>query len=330
MSKLQADLIPGAALDPERWDDFIRQSPQGCLYHLHAYATLVEPGWQAIVVQQGDAWQAVFPYKPKQKWGVSTVLQPLFAQYWGLCFAPPQPGELREYLALKRRAADAVLKVLGEPDLLVMNFSPEFDYGLPFHWAGCELRTRYTYRLDLRPPEEVLFHQLAQPLRRQIRKTQRAELSLSLSAGAESLEALCGLNRKRGRDLFGGQLQAAHLLGPLARLLAEKGWGELLEVRGPGGELYAAGLFGHYLHKTFYLQGSFHPDFADSGAMSRLMWEGIRMARQRGDTCFDFEGSMIESIEDFFRKFGAFPVPYLQIHRNRLPLWVKWIRGFTS
>lgn len=68
--------------------------------------------------------------------------------------------------------------------------------------------------------------------------------------------------------------------------------------------------------------------------MSFLTWEAIKFSSGVTKT-FDFEGSMIESVERFFRAFGAKQKPYFQVSKiNSLPYkiyldarsWVRMIR----
>ena len=58
--------------------------------------------------------------------------------------------------------------------------------------------------------------------------------------------------------------------------------------------------------------GGGDPEFRNSGAASLLIWEGIKFAHNHSEI-FDFEGSMIESIERFFRGFGAVPRVYYNV-----------------
>jgi hypothetical protein len=67
--------------------------------------------------------------------------------------------------------------------------------------------------------------------------------------------------------------------------------------------------------------------------MSLLLWEAIKHARTVTRT-FDFEGSMIEPIERFFRAFGGTLTSYLHVsggrtRRGRLTLLAQeaWSRG---
>ena len=62
--------------------------------------------------------------------------------------------------------------------------------------------------------------------------------------------------------------------------------------------------------------GGGDPEFRNSGATSLLMWNAIQFASTVSQI-FDFEGSMIESVERFFRGFGAVQTPYFSISHIR-------------
>jgi hypothetical protein len=54
------------------------------------------------------------------------------------------------------------------------------------------------------------------------------------------------------------------------------------------------------------------PELRSSGALSLLIWEAIQLAAKEKLT-FDFEGSSIRQIEQFFRGFGGRRVSYFRI-----------------
>ncbi|MEO1451063.1 MAG: hypothetical protein AAFV07_16150, partial [Bacteroidota bacterium] len=87
MGGLSVHMHAGTDLDPAQWDAFIRQSPQGGLYLLHGYASRIEPGWSAIIVEEKNQWVAVMPFLLRKRWGIRNVPQPFMAQYWGICLA---------------------------------------------------------------------------------------------------------------------------------------------------------------------------------------------------------------------------------------------------
>ena len=70
---------------------------------------------------------------------------------------------------------------------------------------------------------------------------------------------------------------------------------------------------------VYYLMGGIDPSKKDLGAMDAIQFESIKFALQSGRR-FDFEGSMIESIEKYFRSFGAIQRPYFSISKTNSKL----------
>ena len=66
---------------------------------------------------------------------------------------------------------------------------------------------------------------------------------------------------------------------------------------------------------AYYNIGCSHPDHTTTGAMSLLMWTAIQHAGLV-TKAFNFEGSMIASVERFFRGFGGIQTPYFQVSRT--------------
>jgi hypothetical protein len=66
---------------------------------------------------------------------------------------------------------------------------------------------------------------------------------------------------------------------------------------------------------AYYLMGGGDPELRSSGATSLCMWEAIKFVSTKTKS-FDFEGSMIERVERFFRAFGAIQTPYFSITKT--------------
>ena len=67
-------------------------------------------------------------------------------------------------------------------------------------------------------------------------------------------------------------------------------------------------------NRAYYLIGGGDPDFRNSGAATLCIWEAIKFS-STVTKAFDFEGSMVENIERFFRGFGGHLKPYHRIYR---------------
>jgi hypothetical protein len=67
----------------------------------------------------------------------------------------------------------------------------------------------------------------------------------------------------------------------------------------------------------YYIAGGSDARFYGSGAMSRLMWETILYSQQQGRTHFDFEGSMVAGVDQFFKNYNPHEIKYLTMNISK-------------
>jgi hypothetical protein len=91
--------------------------------------------------------------------------------------------------------------------------------------------------------------------------------------------------------------------------------GTTLFARDDAGRVRAAVWVVWDSHAAHYLLVGADPNLRTSGASSLLLWEAIMRARAVTDA-FDFHGSMLQSVERFFRAFGGRQTPYLNVTRT--------------
>lgn len=320
---MQAELKSQDRIIRDEWDALIRRSPQGNFFAATYYMDVVAPGWMGIEVFDNNRLVAVMPLNPKRKYGMAYSLQPPFVQHWGVFFDDVTFEKSYTEYRWKRKVLEVIIAALPDKvKLFGYGFAPEFDYGLPFHWMGCNLRTRYTYRLDVGRTEEEVFAGLKKKKKHLIRRAEKEfELSVAKDNGA-GLVQLIDENLASGNQIMGQEHR--NLVGKIVETLAEDG--SLVEARNSSGELVSAGYVVHFEKKSTFLLSAKKAAGGPSGAQALVLWEAIRRSIGEG-RIFDFEGSMIEGIELFFRGYGAVPKPYLFIEKNDLPLLVKWIRN---
>ena len=80
---------------------------------------------------------------------------------------------------------------------------------------------------------------------------------------------------------------------------------------------------------AYDLMGGSDPSLRTSGAMSLLMWEAIKFAGQVTRR-FDFEGSMLQPVERFFRAFGGRQVRFPRLTRGRHPQGPAGLAGLRA
>ncbi|MFK7972340.1 MAG: hypothetical protein AB8F95_18365 [Bacteroidia bacterium] len=312
---MQVHILPHTEIDARRWDDFIKASPQGSVYATYDYATSVKPDWQALIIEENGVWQAILPFVQSKKYGLRYVLQAPFCQTWGPILAPFEAKNTYTALSQQHKRLEALSKAIPTVHLTQINCHASLQYLLPFHHEGFRAEVRYTHQLTLEP-EDMLRQGLSSQTKRNLGKSHKAGHTLFTADDTELYMRLLTKNKAEGHDTMGGLKEGDVMLKKLSTLPTVS----ILEIHSPTGTGIAAGLFANWNGTRYYLAGAQDPESKDEGAMYRLLWEAMLEAERQGCTLFDFEGSMISGVARFFRQFGASPVPYFSLKKNRLPL----------
>jgi hypothetical protein len=81
--------------------------------------------------------------------------------------------------------------------------------------------------------------------------------------------------------------------------------------------------------RSYYILGGHDPKESHHSASAIAMWEAIKFTKEElGLDQFDFEGSMMQPVEQFFRKFGGKLTPYYTVSWAKPS--VKLLRVATS
>jgi hypothetical protein len=184
---------------------------------------------------------------------------------------------------------------------------------LPFYWAGLGATLLYTYRIDDLSDLDRVQHDFQDHVRRGIRKAQRM---VEVDDGLR-LEEMLRLDARTfaRRGLKPGR--RADTLRRLDAACAARGARRIFGAVDAAGRTHAA-LYVAWDERTMYaLMSARDPELQAAGANTLLYWEAIRLAAQvaRG---FDFEGSMVEPIEHYFRGFGGRQTPYFRVLKANL------------
>ena len=278
------------------------------------------PGrWSAVIVRSssGDV-VARLPYVTTTRYGFTLVAQPPLTQSLGPWLGPSE-GEYSHGLELEKTRMTELITGLPRFDRFQQSFSPRITNWLPFYWAGFAATVRYTYRLDDLTDPDAVWAGFQENVRRQIRK---AEKQVEVRDDLE-LDAFLPLNdvtfQRRGLDAP----YSPGLVRSLDDACASRNARKIFFAVDRGQRVHAAIYVVWDGRSAYYLMGGRSRELATTGATSLLMWKAIQFAA--GVTqAFDFEGSMIESIERFFRAFGARQTPYLTVSKSSALMKALW------
>jgi CelD/BcsL family acetyltransferase involved in cellulose biosynthesis len=284
--------------------------------------------WDAVVAYQGGQMVGALPFLIRRRWGLTLLTQPKLTQTLGPWVRPTQKSYPKS-LAHEKDVLGALADGLPHYHYYAQNWHCDRQNWLPFYWRGFEQTTRYTYWLQGLGNKAVLWKGMQQNVRSDIRKA-RERFQLTVRP-ARDLDEFMALNRmtfgRQGRSLP----YSRELVARIDEAAAALGARDCLVAVDPEDNCHAGAYIVRQGETAYYLMGGGDPALRNSGATSLVLWEAIR--NQPGSVgTFDFEGSMIEPIERFFRAFGAKQTPYFHISKtpSRIIKAASCIRALTQ
>lgn len=267
--------------------------------------------WDVALVGSENDVQAFMPYFKKRKLQFEIITVPPLTPYMGPWLHYPEGQKEATRLSFEKKMYEQLIAQLPKTDKFIQYFHPEVTNWLPFFWNDFEQSTRYTYIIDDLSDADVLYENLQGNIRREISKAQK---SLTVSEGNE-VKTLHNLKLKdfaiKGQELNYSEAYFNRVFEKLNAKDACKAW----IASDADGTPIASLLLVWDDDSAYYLAGATDPKNKNSGAMSLLMWTAILFASSVADK-FNFEGSMIEPVERFFRSFGAKQTPYFEIRKT--------------
>ncbi len=271
--------------------------------------------WDVALVKKRGQVIGALPYVVKKKYGFTLLTQPSLTQTLGPWIKPTQKPYPKR-LAYEKDVLGELADLLPAYDYYGQNWQCDQLNWLPFYWRGFEQTTRYTYRLPLASSEEQLWKALQQNIRGDIRKAKYRE---GVIVREGSLGEFLALNmmvfQRQGR----ASPYSSEFVSRIDAAASARNARNCLVAEGPDGKLHAGAYIVRSGNTAYYLMGGGDPELRNSGATSLVLWEAILRQPETVEV-FDFEGSMIEPIERFFRAFGAVQTPYFYVFRSNSKL----------
>ena len=316
---METKLILAKDINIAKWDELVEESKQGQIYHLFHYIdTLCSGSWQAVVLENQDKYLGAFPFFLKKKMGLRYFIHPPFCQYWGVMLRNEKVGHQKYYDESKKLLKLILEAIPVNIKYMLAYFSPYLDYPLPLEWAGWSLSPNYTYQVKLDRNLDTILASFASHTRREIKKADKNEIKVVKEKGADTAMTIFRnekphlVNSKNDQYLVNLN-KVVHTLGVDSAFSLNAMYGK---------EAVASIVYFKYKKMLIYFFGTVKATHKNSGAMSAIIWESIKMHHEVCNI-LDFDGSMIEDIERYFRGFDAEPVMYLQAEKSFLPRWIR-------
>lgn len=293
-------ILPSYKIERSKWDDCISASANGLIYCTSLYLDHMADSWSGIILNN---YEAVMPVPWRKKFGIRYCYDVPFIQQLGIISNNATPVE------------DVFINALHsfcKYGTFPLNYENKIDRSAP--------HTNFIMHLD--KSYDVIARRFTKDVTQNIRRSENMGLVYENAESEEAIEIFREHYGKRG----GITDEQFKRFGSLCNKLDEKGDLIVRKVRGPANRTLAIISLPKDIHRMYNLMNSTVPEGKATEAnfflLSRL-WKEFAGS----GSVFDFEGSDLPGVRDFYRKFGPVNQPYYKIHFNHLPwpmkIWKK-------
>ncbi len=283
-----------------------------------------------MVQDQSGEIVACWPYGIQKKYGCLVAGRPHFSLYCGPWVAPSPNESPTKQLDHYHRSLTALAAKLPAAERFFSSCCPAQDQHLALAKLGWTVKRSYSYILPTHQlTAAAIWSRMGADVRARIRKT--APPGAHIIEGHDPqlmIDFFARTAKRRGVAAFFPEAAFRRLFVACAQRQCAKYWLFTSEAGQP-----IAAVWLPYDQERAYLIGAavdttIHADLLPLG---RLIWEAVQWCvAQR--LVFDFEGSTLAGVEDFYRRFGPIQQAYNQVERfqglrgHLLALWSS-LRG---
>lgn len=257
-----------------------------------------------------------FLFKSKRS-GLTYIITPPYTPHIGLCYVNPAQSRSNS-LTFDKEVITLVRDHLNSLKAKLLTIALPFTVGdtQPFYWDKFKVVPNYTYRLGLNRTEDELFNNLTSEKRKSIKRAEKDEVKIELCKDYKIVKALIEKTFSRKDKKVSEQ----YLQKILFQFANERN--SFAFVAYKDGKPSAATFCIHYNRTSYYLFGGYDENNKHHGSGVSCMWKSILHAKKIGIETFDFEGSMLQEVEKYFREFGGEMIPYYTVNKAWLPIEV--------
>ncbi|MBX7108844.1 MAG: GNAT family N-acetyltransferase [Chitinophagales bacterium] len=280
------------------------------LFHQPFWLDAVAPGaWHAIEIMEDGKLIASAPYVMKKSLLGTELIMPKLTQFLGPNLLLPQV-DYKERLAKEMQLLEQIILQLPAHDFFLQRWHYHYQNWLPFYWKGYHQTTRYTYVLpDISQPETLRKH-FSDKVKREIHKAEK-QFTVERSSAVQPFYAMLAANFKsKAMDI---PFDAA-LLQRIYAACRKHQSGDIWLSRDAHGTVAGGIMVAWDQQSAYYIIGGKNNDFGNAGVMSHLFWQCFNDLKSTVKQ-FDFEGSMIRGVENYFRSFGALQQGFFELSK---------------
>lgn len=281
--------------------------------------------WSVILVERENGIIASFPYYLFfGRFGMKKIGMPMLTQKMGPYIKYPKGQKYEAKLAYEKSIVNDIVSQLPSVDHINVQFDTSVTNWLPWFWCGFEQTTRYSYRIPYQENFQNIVNEFSKK-NRQLYRRGNDSIKIVHDLSVSDFYKTCCKTFERQGILVPYSLE---LLSKIFFACKQRGCGMPFFAIDDDKNIHSVS-FEIWDDTTMYsLIGGGDPKLRNNGEKNLIFFNAIRLAMEK-KIDFDFEGSMIEPIENFYRAFGAIQYPYFRIYKSNSRKY-KFLRSLKN
>lgn len=288
------------------WDALVDRSPHGTVFHYSWWLNISAQRFDILAVRDRHGLLCGgIPLTRKKRTGLTLFHSPQLTPFLGPVFDVSKISDSCERLHLMRAAGELLACEMPRFDsfrCMVGALGPDLQ---GFLWAGFRAELAYTFRVPAEQSVKSVEAQITRTHLQKLAKAKRMTLYVTRNDDIEAFAKLCKIGSVHGKK----QLYPEELPIRLWSAALKREKGDFYIARTGDGEPIATLLTVHDAKTTYQIVSAFDSTKRDLPGSYLLLWTALREALE-AKRDFDFEGSALRGVEQYYRKWGAgaFPV----------------------
>ena len=281
--------------------------------------------WDVLLQYNEEEIYAAMVYYKKKRWGLNYITQPVFTQHNGPWIKIQEGISEYKKIAKEKKIISKFIDDL-EKNKEICYIQQSLDITttnwLPYYWKGYKQTTGYTYRLNDISDTDYVFTNMHPNKRNSIKKAAKSKLRFCLDLDSKTFY---NFHRETLKELGKEITYSFDIFERMYNASYDNKQGRTFYVTNENGKLISA-LFCIWDDDcAYHLITAISGEGRKVSALDYCVWNALLFFSEQGIRAYDFEGSMMEKVEESYRKFGTTQTQYFKINKinSKNPL-IKW------
>jgi len=298
------------------WNTFVDNSPQGSMFTKIWYLDALQIDYEILIIEEKSAIKAGIVLAKNE---INTYANPMLDKYLGILFLDEE-GNQQKIISKQYKYMETLAKELKEIKSFDYYFHPSFINWIPLSWQGFTQQTRYTYRIaNHKSTLDEIKKQFHSNMRNDIKNAIKEKVEIRENIPFETLWDIVNKTfiRQGSKSPFNKEK-----LSNFIKVLTEKKAFVSFGAYDKSGICIAVCGVVYEKKSSYLLLNGIDIEKQIRGANTYMLYESIKYFHDRCGY-YDFEGSMLLGVEQFYRRFGGELTPYMRIWNDNFFNYAK-------